>query len=199
MNQTMVGLKTHSINLYRELARGSRISDQLPPRRWWHSPRQYPKNSCRDTGTFPPWPAAWMSILKSSMRLNCARRHPLISTENLIGGLWDPMDGDIDPAQLCQALARACATRGGRSLPQHAGHGPDPAWRRHLDRSPPNTETLIAISSSMRVATRVNEVASMMGVHHPVASMEHQYFLTEEIPAIRDAGHRMPLSALPHI
>ena len=36
----------------------------------------------------------------------CARRHPLISTDNLIGGLWDPMDGDIDPAQLCQALAR---------------------------------------------------------------------------------------------
>ncbi len=25
----------------------------------------------------------------------------------------------------------------------------------------------------------------MMGVHHPVASMEHQYFLTEEIPALK--------------
>ena len=35
----------------------------------------------------------------------CARRHPLISTDNLLGGLWDPMDGDIDPLQLCQALA----------------------------------------------------------------------------------------------
>ncbi len=36
----------------------------------------------------------------------CARRHPLITTDNLVGGLWDPLDGDIDPAQLCQALAR---------------------------------------------------------------------------------------------
>ena len=44
---------------------------------------------------------------------------------------------------------------------------------------------------------RVNEVGAMMGVHHPVASMEHQYFLTEEIPAIRDAGHRMPLLRCP--
>lgn len=35
----------------------------------------------------------------------CARRHPLISTDNLLGGLWDGEDGDIDPAQLCQALA----------------------------------------------------------------------------------------------
>jgi dimethylglycine dehydrogenase len=37
----------------------------------------------------------------------------------------------------------------------------------------------------------------MMGVHHPVVSMEHQYFLTEEIPAIRDADHRMPLLRCP--
>ena len=33
---------------------------------------------------------------------------------------------------------------------------------------------------------------AMMGVHHPVMSMEHQYFLTEDKPAIRDASHRMP-------
>ena len=39
-------------------------------------------------------------------------RHPLISTENLIGGLWDPLDGDIDPAQLCQALARRARKAG---------------------------------------------------------------------------------------
>ncbi|MEO1734139.1 MAG: FAD-dependent oxidoreductase, partial [Pseudomonadota bacterium] len=44
---------------------------------------------------------------------------------------------------------------------------------------------------------RVNEVGAMMGVHHPVASMEHQYFVTEEIPAIREAGHRMPLIRCP--
>ena len=44
---------------------------------------------------------------------------------------------------------------------------------------------------------RVNEVASMMGVHHPVASMEHQYFLTEDIPAICEAQHRMPLLRCP--
>jgi dimethylglycine dehydrogenase len=43
----------------------------------------------------------------------------------------------------------------------------------------------------------VNEVGAMMGVHHPVASMEHQYFLTEDIPGIAEAGHRMPLLRCP--
>ncbi|MEO0718917.1 MAG: FAD-dependent oxidoreductase, partial [Pseudomonadota bacterium] len=44
---------------------------------------------------------------------------------------------------------------------------------------------------------RVNEIAAMMGVHHPVASMEHQYFVTDDIPAIAAAGHRMPLLRCP--
>jgi dimethylglycine dehydrogenase len=38
---------------------------------------------------------------------------PLISTDNLLGGLWDGNDGDIDPASLCQALARRAQGRGG--------------------------------------------------------------------------------------
>ena len=36
-----------------------------------------------------------------------------------------------------------------------------------------------------------------MGVHHPVAAMEHQYFLTEDLPAIAEATHRMPLVRCP--
>ena len=44
---------------------------------------------------------------------------------------------------------------------------------------------------------RVNEVGMMMGVHHPVASMEHQYFLTEDIFAIKQASQRIPLLRCP--
>ena len=44
---------------------------------------------------------------------------------------------------------------------------------------------------------RCNEVGAMMVVTHPVVSMEHQYFVTETIPAIAEAGHRMPLIRCP--
>ena len=44
---------------------------------------------------------------------------------------------------------------------------------------------------------RVNEIGAMMGVHHPVASMEHQYFVTEDIPAIAGSDMRMPLLRCP--
>ena len=37
----------------------------------------------------------------------------------------------------------------------------------------------------------------MMGVEHPVASMEHQYFITEDMPGVMEAGHRIPLLRCP--
>jgi len=126
----------------------------------------------------------------------CARRHPLISTDNLLGGLWDPLDGDIDPAQLCQALARRARLAGAEvyrntpvtNLTQH----PDDSWTVHTEKGDIKCEIVVNAGGY-----RVNEVGAMMGVQHPVASMEHQYFVTEAIPAIEEAGHRMPLLRCP--
>ena len=126
----------------------------------------------------------------------CARRHPLTSPDNLIGGLWDPLDGDIDPAQLCQALARRARKAGAEvyrhtpvtGLTQH----PDHSWTVHTSKGDIDCEIVVNACGY-----RVNEVGAMMGVQHPVTSMEHQYFLTEPIQQIIDAGHRMPLIRCP--
>ncbi|CUH53887.1 dimethylglycine dehydrogenase [Shimia marina] len=113
-----------------------------------------------------------------------------------MGGLWDPLDGDIDPAQLCQALARR-ARQAGAEVHRHT---PVTALRQLKDdtwevETPKGTIHADVVVNAC--GYRVNEVGAMMGVHHPVASMEHQYFLTEEIPAIRDLAHRVPLLRCP--
>ena len=126
----------------------------------------------------------------------CARRHPLISTVNLLGGLWDGNDGDIDPASLCQALARRARKAGAEvyrntpvtALTQHN----DDSWTVHTTHGDIDCEIVVNACGY-----RVNEVGAMMGVHHPVASTEHQYFVTDDIPAIAEAGHRMPLLRCP--
>ncbi len=195
MNQTMVGLKTHSINLYRELA-----EDPEYPINYHHGDggirlanTEEQLQGYRHFSSMARGVDVDFEVIDAA---ECARRHPLISTENLIGGLWDPMDGDIDPAQLCQALARRARHAGAevyRNTPVTAltQHGDD-TWTVHTEHGDIDCDIVVNACGY-----RVNEVASMMGVHHPVASMEHQYFLTEEIPAIRDAGHRMPLLRCP--
>ncbi len=195
MNQTMVGLKSHSIRLYKELA-----EDPEYPINYHHGDggirlanTERVMEGYRHFASMAKGMGVNFEVIDAA---ECARRHPLISTDNLIGGLWDPLDGDIDPAQLCQALARRARKAGAEvyrntpvtGLTQHK----DDSWTVHTENGDIHCETVVNACGY-----RVNEVGAMMGVHHPVASMEHQYFLTEEIPAIREAGHRMPLLRCP--
>ncbi len=41
-------------------------------------------------------------------------RHPFLETHDIAGALYDPADGDMDPAQLTQALARGARALGAR-------------------------------------------------------------------------------------
>lgn len=195
MTQTMVGLKTHSINLYQDLA-----NDPDYPINYHHGDggirlanTEAQMDGYRHFASMARGIDVHFEVLDAE---ECARRHPLISTDNLLGGLWDPLDGDIDPAQLCQALARR-ARKAGAEVHRHT---PVTALKQLKDDTWEVTTPKGTIHADIVVNAcgyRVNEVGAMMGVHHPVASMEHQYFLTEEIPAIRDAGHRMPLLRCP--
>ncbi|MEL7026364.1 MAG: FAD-dependent oxidoreductase, partial [Pseudomonadota bacterium] len=195
MTQTMVGLKSHSIKLYKDLS-----EDPDYPINYHHA-----DGGIRLANT-PEQMQGYHHFASMARGMDvhfevidaeeCARRHPLISTDNLLGGLWDPLDGDIDPAQLCQALARR-ARKAGAEVYRHTPvtgltQRTDDTWTVHTDKGDIDCDVVVNAGGY-----RVNEVGAMMGVHHPVASMEHQYFLTEDIPAIAEAGHRMPLLRCP--
>ncbi|WP_224817156.1 FAD-dependent oxidoreductase [Hasllibacter sp. MH4015] len=195
MTQTMVGLKSHSIALYKKLR-----DDPDYPVGYHHgdggirlanTPQQM--QGYRHFASMARGMGVEFEVIDAE---ECARRHPLISTENLIGGLWDGEDGDIDPAQLCQALAFHARRAGAEvyrstdvtGLTQHR----DDTWTIHTNNGDIDADIVVNACGY-----RVNEVGAMMGVQHPVASMEHQYFVTEDIPAIAQADHRMPLIRCP--
>ena len=195
MNQTMVGLKSHSIRLYQELAQ-----DADDPVAYHYGDggirlanTEAQMDGYRHFASMAKGMGVDFEIIDAQ---ECQRRHPLISTDNLIGGLWDPSDGDIDPMQLCAALIRRACRAGAEfhrhtpvvGLVQHA----DDTWTVQTEKGDIDCDVVINAGGY-----RVNEIAALMGVQHPVASMEHQYFLTEEIPAVRDAGRRLPLLRCP--
>ena len=195
MTQTMVGLKSHSIKLYKELAAdpeypvgynygdgGIRLANT-----------EQQMEGYRHFVSMAKGMGVEFEVLDAA---ECARRHPLISTDNLLGGLWDPTDGHIDPAQQCQALARR-ARLAGAEVNRHCAvtgltQRADDSWIVHTDQGDVDAEIVVNAGGY-----RVNEIGAMMGVHHPVMSMEHQYFITEDIPEVVNAGHRIPLLRCP--
>ena len=195
MTQTMVGLKSHSIQLYKDLA-----ADPDYPVGYNHgdggirlAETEAQMEGYRHFASMARGMGVTYEVLDAA---ECARRHPLISTEGMIGGLWDGEDGHIDPAQLCQALARRARAAGAEVYRHTPVTGlrqlPDDSWVVETPKGEITCEVVINAGGY-----RCNEIGALMGVQHPVASMEHQYFLTEDIPAIAEAGYRMPLIRCP--
>ena len=192
--QVMVGLKTHSIRLYEELA-----NDPDYPINYHHgdgglrlASEDWHMDGYRHFRSMARGMGVEFELLDAE---EAARRHPLITKEGLKGALWDPMDGDIDPAQLCQALARR-ARKAGAEVHRHTpvtgltqtGDG----WIVHTDKGDIHAEHVVNAGGY-----RCNEIGAMMGVHLPVVSMEHQYFLTEPIKEIEELDTRVPLLRCP--
>ncbi|MBL8583369.1 MAG: FAD-binding oxidoreductase, partial [Rhizobiaceae bacterium] len=122
-------------------------------------------------------------------------KYPFIETHDLAGALYDPNDGDIDPAQLTQALAKGARDMGARIV----RFCPVTSVRRDRDEwvvSTPQGD--IRCESVVNAAGyRAAEVGRMFGRDIPMMVMSHQYILFEEIPELKawstEAGHKLPL------
>ena len=130
-------------------------------------------------------------------------RYPLAQTHDLLGALWDPLDGDIDPSQVTQALARAARAMGTEvrrfervvGLAQHA----DGRWSitsRTTDGRQHTIDCEIVVNAA---GYRAAEVMALIGRHLPVAHMSHQYYVTEEIPELAARPTPLPLLRDPDI
>lgn len=111
------------------------------------------------------------------------KRNPLVKEHDLLAALWDGRDGDIDPAQLCQALARRCRSAGAEIHRNTPATGfeqkPSGEWNVHTEKG-----SIVAEHVVIAAGYRANEVGAMLGVEYPVISMEHMYFITEDIPEL---------------
>lgn len=124
------------------------------------------------------------------------RRNPLLNTEGVMAALWDVRDGDIDPAQLCQALARRSRKAGASIYRNTAVTGlsqkSNGEWLVTTEQG-----DIIAEHIVVAAGYRVNEVGALMGIKYPIIAMEHMYFVTEDIPRLVERDSRVPMVRCP--
>ena len=119
-------------------------------------------------------------------------RYPLIETHDILGALWDPLDGDIDPSQLTQALAREARLLGA-TIRRHTRvtgleQKPNGEWIVTTDKGQITAEIVVNAAGY-----RAGEVMAMVGRHLPIAIMSHQYLVTEDVPELKESAARLPL------
>jgi dimethylglycine dehydrogenase len=126
-------------------------------------------------------------------------RHPYLELEGIQLGLWDPFDGDIDPAQMTQALAKGARDLGAEVHRQTRvtaiAQLPGGEWRIETTKGPVTAEYVINAAGY-----RGGEVAAMIGEYLPIVTLSHQFLITEEIPALRERGAaRLPIVRDPDV
>ena len=109
--------------------------------------------------------------------------NPFMETHDLEGGMWDPLDGDIDPAQLTQALAKGARDAGGRIerfCPVVDIDKDGDEWIVKTEKGDIRCEYVANCAGYY--AQRVGEMFKPFGGRTvPMVVMSHQYFLTEPI------------------
>ena len=126
-------------------------------------------------------------------------RYPFIETHDIKGALYDPTDGDIDPAQLTQALAKGARDAGAqihRFTPATGISRENSEWIVHTEKGDIRCEYVV--NAAGYYAQRVAEWFKPYGGRTlPMMVMSHQFLLSEEIPEIADwskeQGHKLPL------
>ena len=117
---------------------------------------------------------------------------PLLDVSDLVGGAWDPEEGYVDPYSVTMGLAAGARRRGGRIRLDtridgierlRSGH-----WR--LTAGDEVFECEIVVNCAGFWA---RDVAEMIGTTVPVTNMEHQYLVTEPLPAVEALEHELPM------
>ncbi len=126
-------------------------------------------------------------------------RYPFLETHDLMGGLVDPNDGDIDPAQLTQALAKGARDNGAKILRFCPATGIDrkkSEWIVTTTKGDISCE--FVVNAAGYYAQSVGEWFKPFGGRTvPMMVMSHQYLLTEQIPELeqwsKQEGRKLPL------
>ena len=126
-------------------------------------------------------------------------RYPFIETHDIVGALYDPNDGDIDPAQVTQALAKGARDMGAtivRFCPATGVTQDGDGWIVHTEKG--DIACDFVVNAAGYYAQTVGEWFKPYGGRTvPMMVMSHQYVLTDEIPEIeaysKETGRKLPL------
>ena len=125
-------------------------------------------------------------------------RYPLVRTEDLVGAIYHPTDGYINPADVTMAMAKGARQRGvtvERKWQADAYEWTGSDWKVTLSKMVEQGGNLLASEEQIVVhaehvvtatGNHAQRTAKLLGIKTPAIPVEHQFIVTEPDPALVD-------------
>jgi dimethylglycine dehydrogenase len=119
------------------------------------------------------------------------QRYPYLDTHDLLGGCWDPLDGDIDPAQLTQAFSKGARDMGAKIIrfcPVTGVRRENLEWIVETEQGEIRAEYVVNAAGY-----RAQEIGRMFGREIPMVTLAHQYLVSAAVPELSAMAAKLPL------
>ncbi|MDX1710201.1 MAG: FAD-dependent oxidoreductase [Rhodovibrionaceae bacterium] len=116
---------------------------------------------------------------------------PIVDTTDIIGALYDPLDGHLDPSGTTHAYARAARANGAEMVLRNPvlelNPRADGSWDVVTQQGTIHAEHVVNAAGLW-----AREVGAMAGVFLPLHPMEHQYLVSDDIPEVYEHNTELP-------
>ena len=117
--------------------------------------------------------------------------HPLVNYDDIRCIMLEPDGGSVDPSGVTHAYAKGARMNGAEIYRQtpalETNPRPDGGWDVVTDKGTIHAEVVVNAAGLWG-----REVAKLAGFELPLMTMEHQYFVTENIAELEGIDHRLP-------
>ena len=118
--------------------------------------------------------------------------YPLANVEGVLGAIYEPLDGYVDPSQATHAMAKGARNRGAEIVRhcevKNVGQKNNGEWLVNTTKGDIVAEHIVNAAG-----TWCREIGAMMGVDLPVVPMLHQYIVTDRIEAFAELDKELPM------
>jgi 4-methylaminobutanoate oxidase (formaldehyde-forming) len=185
---TLTRMMMYGVALYRRLAAETGVDPS------WHEVGSLRLASSPERLEELRRQAGWAKTFGLPLELVSAReaqeRFPLMSTDGVLGAVWLPTDGWLDPSGLAQALAAGARKRGARirtrtrvvGIGLRGGRVTGVEVEAGGERSTIESEVVVDAGGMF-----APEIGRLAGVNVPIVPIAHEYLFTNEIDGVHPA------------
>jgi dimethylglycine dehydrogenase len=185
----VAALQSYTINLYKQVEAESGQSVGM------HMPGGY---SLATTPARWEWLKAECAVYQTlgiGARLATAEEIvadcPIVDPAGLLGGLFDPHEGAVDPHGTTHAFALAARKRGAEVILRNRVTAltalPGGQWRIETEQGEITAEHVVNAAGLW-----ARRVGRMVGLDLPLTPMQHHYLITEDLPLLVQRADEMP-------